>query len=777
MVEDALLDRSISTRRLDPSLRQLTSLKHMFQLEDTWRKKNPGVVDFTFHSPTGAQSRIDRIYTPRLIRNLISHSIIVPFVHSDHQVIEVRILSENMQLGKSRWQLEVSLLANKKYVDVINAFWPQWQQQRDSYPTLLHWWDEGKKQIQQLSRKFASVDFHSRHKHIHSLRKRLRNAFTKEHLTKTNNHLSTALSHELQLNERLDTQRALHSSQLQWIQHGEQCTKFFLNMQKKKRNDTTIHSLLQSNGTLLTTTPTIISETQNFYSTLYSPVSTSNNLQNIFLSNLDSALTSDQSLSCEGPLTLPELTAALRQLNNNKSPGLDGLPAEFYTTFWPLLQHDFHDISSLVFSQGSLTPSQSHAVITLLPKSGDLRLLSNWRPISLLNVDYKLMAKAVANRLSTVLPSIIKDDQSCSISNRRISHNLSLIRDFITYSQTEQLPASIVTLDQMKAFDQVDHAFLRKILHRFNFGPTFLKWIDIFYSGAFSRTQVNRSLSTPFPVQRGVRQGCPLAPLLYVLYVEILAEAIRQDSTITGVTLHNTHIKCSLYADDITLFLTTDASFIALKDLLYRYELASGAKVNPDKCKGLWLGTNLYRNDCPLSYQWSSLSIKILGIRFSPKNDFDSDWRDKTDAFRRTLTLWRQRSLSLKGKSIVVTQLAMAKLSYLGHISTCPGTLHPNRNRPFPYSLNYLKQLQNAIFDFIWDGKHTRIHPDILALPVNLGGLNVPDIFSETSGPSVVLATPIVFTLVYRQMAYSYELFLRSIQKITFSRECLQNFY
>ena len=714
MVEDVVLDRAPSLHRPDASLPQFTSLKHTFDLEDTWRRKHPSTVDFTFHSSTGSRSRIDRVYTSRPIRHLVSQAAIIPFVHSDHQLIELQFISDLVQLGKSRWRMDVSILDAPQFRELFTAFWTHWRTKRGSYPTILQWWDKGKVHIERISRKFSSDVFHSRHKRIRSLRKRLRNSLTKDHLTATASLLSTTLAHELKVLEDIATQRALHSSQVQWLEQGEQCTKFFLNLQTKKREDTTIHSLLTPNGALLTSTPAILSETQRFYTALYSPASTSNNLQNIFLSRLDCALTSDQSLSCEGAISLPELTASLSQLNNNKSPGLDGIPAEFYQSFWPLLQHDFHAVSSAVFAQGSLTPSQRHAVIVLLPKSGDLRLLENWRPISLLNVDYKLMAKAIATRLHSVLPSVIREDQSCSVSNRRISHNLSLIRDFIAYSTLENLPASILTLDQMKAFDQVDHPFLRKILQRFNFGPQFLQWIQIFYSHALSRTQVNRTLSSPFSVLRGVRQGCPLAPLLYVLYVEVLAAAIRKEAKISGLTLQRTHIKCSLYADDITLFLTTDASFVALQDLLSQYELASGAKVNPDKCKGLWLGRNLHRPDSPLSYQWSSLSIKILGLHFSPHDDFLPDWHTKTDAFTRTLTLWRQRSLSLKGKSVVVTQLAMSKLSYLGHISVCPSSC--------------LKRLHAAVSDFVWAGKRTRIAPHVLALPVHLGGLNVPDV-------------------------------------------------
>ena len=727
MVETLKCDRDTCRPRHDPSLPQFHSLKHTLDLEDIWRKQHPHATQYTFTSPTGHRSRIDRAYTSRDIRALVSHTSIVPFVHSDHDVLCLRLTSTSIRLGKGRWRLDKTILPSPAYHTLISDFWTEWRARRASYDSVLDWWDAGKLRIQRLSSDFARQARLAPLIRIDSLRKRLRNASHKP--TSPSFTLLTAkLSTELASLERRQAQRSLLAAKTQWVEQGEKCTKFFLNLQKKQRQATTIPSLLSPDGTLLDTTPQIVSSTHDFYSHLYSTKPTSNNLQNIFLSYLDRSLSPAESSSCEGPITLPELDSALRQLNLNKSPGLDGLPVEFYTTFWPLLKSDLHAVSTYAFTHTSLSSSQQHAVLTLLPKTGDLRLLRNWRPLSLLNVDYKLFAKVISNRLFRVLPSLVHEDQTCSISNRQIAHNLSLIRDFIAYSKIENIPASLLTLDQKKAFDQVDHAFLRKILNRFNLGPDFLRWFDVLYANAFSCAYVNNTLSSPFPICRGVRQGCPLAPLLYVLYVEVLAAAIRKNSRISGLTLNSTTFKVSLYADDITLFLTSDASFAALHDTLTQYELASGAQVNPDKCQGLWLGSNRFRTDSPLSYHWSSHSVKILGIHFTPANDFLSDWHAKTVAFKKTLALWKQRSLSLKGRIVVVTQLAMSKFPYLARIAPCPGTLVlPHHDRP-PQSTNYLRHIHDAVCDFLWNGKQARIDFNVLCLPVALGGLNAPHI-------------------------------------------------
>ena len=728
MVENLQCDRDTCRRRHDPSLPQFHSLKHTLDLEDIWRKQHPQVVQYTFTAPTGHRSRIDRAYTSRDIRALVIHSDIAPFVHSDHDIIRLHLTTDTVRLGKGRWKLDKSILPSPEYQTLITEFWTNWRTRRPSYDSILSWWDAGKLRIQRLSSDFARRSRLGPLIRIDSLRKRLRNASLKASPSPTFTLLTAQLSTELASLERLNAQQSLLAAKARWVEQGEKCTKFFLNLQKKQSQLSTIPSLLSPDGTLFDTTPQILSATHDFYSHLYSTKPTSNNLQNIFLSRLDRKLSEAQSLSCEGPASLPELETALKQLNTNKSPGLDGLPVEFYTTFWSLLKSDIHALSTYAFHHATLSSSQQHAVITLLPKTGDLRLLRNWRPLSLLNVDYKLLAKVISNRLLTVLPSLVHEDQTCSVRSRQIAHNLSLIRDFIAYSQIENIPASLITLDQMKAFDQVDHDFLRKILRRFNFGPDFLTWFDILYANADSCTYVNKTLSPLFPISRGVRQGCPLAPLLYVLYIEVLAEAIRKDSQIQGLTLDSTVIKVSLYADDVTLFLTSDESFAALQRILTQYELASGAQVNPDKCQGLWLGSNRFRTDSPLSYQWSSLSIKILGIHFTPENDFLADWHAKTVAIKKTLALWKQRSLSLKGRIVVVTQLAMSKLSYLARLAPCPGTLITSHHHPPPRSTNYLRHIHDSVCDFLWNGKQARIDFDVLCLPVALGGLNAPHI-------------------------------------------------
>ena len=220
-----------------------------------------------------------------------------------------------------------------------------------------------------------------------------------------------------------------------------------------------------------------------------------------------------------------------------KSPGVDSLPAEFYHRFWTLLGPDLVEVYNFCYRHDRLCKSQRQGAITLLYKKGDCLDPANWRPITLLCVDYKIVAKALGNRLLQVIASVISTDQSCGIPGRSPAENVRLLLDVACHGDQNNIGGAIVSLDQEKAFDRVEISFLMKVLERMGFGPSFRNWIGLLYTDVHSAVSVNGFLTKFFPVTRGVRQGCPLSPLLYVLVMESLASAVRADLHIDGFPL------------------------------------------------------------------------------------------------------------------------------------------------------------------------------------------------------------------------------------------------
>ena len=167
-------------------------------------------------------------------------------------------------------------------------------------------------------------------------------------------------------------------------------------------------------------------------------------------------------------------------------------------------------------------------MLSLIFKKGDRDLLKNWRPISLLNIDYKIAAFALAQRLHHVLPKIINSDQNGYVKNRHIGNNLRLIEDVIEYVDKTNSRGAAIFCDYEKAFDSLEINFLLNSLEHFGFGEGFKSWISTIYNGICACIKNNNWVSEKFPVTRGIHQGCPISALLFIIAAEIMADKIRK---------------------------------------------------------------------------------------------------------------------------------------------------------------------------------------------------------------------------------------------------------
>ena len=217
------------------------------------------------------------------------------------------------------------------------------------------------------------------------------------------------------------------------------------------------------------------------------------------------------------------------------------------------------------FGEEELTDSMKSSVTRVLFKKGDRKDLKNWRPISLLNVDYKIASKVLSSRLSKVLDTII--DQTCSVPGRTTSCNLHTLRGILDYIDRIDETGILISLDQEKAFDRVNRTFLQNVLQKYGFGHDFKQWIRTLYKGANMRVIVNDFLTDRVALRRGVRQGDSLSPLLYVFCVETLACQIRNNPDIEGFLLPGAkglQYKVGQYADDTTSFVKNYRSLLSL---------------------------------------------------------------------------------------------------------------------------------------------------------------------------------------------------------------------
>ena len=260
-----------------------------------------------------------------------------------------------------------------------------------------------------------------------------------------------------------------------------------------------------------------------------------------------------------------------------------------------------------------------------------------------------------------MLPSVIHYTQT-AVDGRKIDNTAHMLRDLIQLANIEDLPSAFIFLDQEKAFDRVNHDFLYKTMRAFGIGPAFIRWVRQIYSNASTRIKVNGFLSDNITLNRGVRQGCPLSPLLYVLIIEILALQLRKNPDIVGFTVGGEKIVSLHYADDAIITIIQNKCFKEVIKELTELEQASGAKVNYTKTKGLWGGAWKNRTDTPLNIKWTNKNVENLGLFFGNDNPAAATFQKIFPKVIRSMNYWKQFRLSTLAKARVIEIFHATKL-------------------------------------------------------------------------------------------------------------------
>ena len=310
----------------------------------------------------------------------------------------------------------------------------------------------------------------------------------------------------------------------------------FTRKKNKNTNKKNITTLIDEQGNTLQKNTDNLNECKNFYQKLYKNQKTCSVTQKQLLQQIKPKITDKQNQKLTKQIQIIEIKQALQTMENGKSPGIDGIPIEFYKEFFDLLKKDLQDICNYVLFEQKITPKTwNQAIISLIPKQTEkLNSLKYCRPISLLCTDYKILTKILANRLKQILPDIISQEQNCSIPQRTIFNNLFLIRDLIKYQKEKKNKFYLLQIDQEKAFDKIDRPFLFQTMEKLGFSKDYIKFTEILYKGNTSIITNNGFLSETVKMLRGLRQGCPLSLPLYVIQGEVTTKNINNDNTIIG---------------------------------------------------------------------------------------------------------------------------------------------------------------------------------------------------------------------------------------------------
>ena len=557
----------------------IESLQWELDLHDVWRIKNPTERSFTWSQPEPlVLSRLDYW----LISNSISDNVcdvdIIPSIKTDHSAIKIEFkdVGDGVK-GPGLWKLNCSLLRDEVYVNKINRMIPTWiYEGRTDLSDPRSVWDWVKYNIKKQSRKYSMNKNKQRRREEQQLNEQFQNA----HLVFQNDPSEENLVTLNVLRERMDkiyeeeVEGIIVRSRARWHEHGEKNSRYFLNLEKRNHVKKHVRKLRLS-GVITSDPFEILQAEKEFYESLYKSRVYAQQTKASF--NYDDLpipkLSEDCKQSGEGVITLDECSKVLNSFALNKTPGNDGLPIEFYQTFWNAVGELLVESFNESFIKGEMSPSQRQAVITLIEKKDQDRCdLKNWRPISLLNVDAKIASKVIAERLKRVLPNLIHENQSGYVPDRSICENIRSILDIMEYTKDNNKPGILFFIDFEKAFDSLEWDFLNKCLELFNFGPEFIRWVNIFYKNTQSCVINNGLCCEYFNIERGVRQGDSLSPYLFVTAVEILAIAVRNEDSIKGIEINDLETKLLQFADDTTAVLSDLNSADALFSLLKEFE-------------------------------------------------------------------------------------------------------------------------------------------------------------------------------------------------------------
>ena len=479
---------------------------------------------------------------------------------------------------------------------------------------------------------------------------------------------------------------------------------------------------------MLTNKRDMINFISDFYRKLYAEVPSDPAISEYFLNNRPK-LSEEESNLCEGRFNLEELLFAIKSSKGGTSPGVDGLPIEFYKIFSSLIGPRLVDVFNSMLGGGQLGRDQNCAVIVILCKKIEAaEKLKNWRPISLLCNGLKLITKSV--RLGNVMNILIGEFQTgefqtSGVKGRQIFSNVHLIRNIAEYLNRKGKSAALLSMDQSKAFDRVSHEFLFQTLTFSGFGPHFISWIHLLYLQPFLRVSVNGELTNNISVKRSLRQGCSLSPLLYVLVIDSLLRRINDSDSIRGIKLPGgKEVKISAFADDTNFFCETPHHIRRILLFFELFGLASGSLVNFDKSFIIFLGPWKPKEDSFCGISVAREPVKIFGIYFDQGGISKTTFEILKTKLQERADELKGRCQTLRGRASLFHALVASKLWYVATVCVIPK--------------KFIKSYTLIMFRFIWGGSVLeRIKRDTLYLEKGKGGLEVIDLDRKIKALSI----------------------------------------
>jgi len=553
------------------------------------------LVDLGFHGPKytwtngrcGSESsdltreRLDRAVANAEWSNLfnVTEVFVLACTVSDHNPILLTCSnSQEIKWTNYRYfRYEAGWAKQKEHGDLIKRAWQTGPSQGDRWKTVRGSMERCKKTLKQWVRKTEN----QLEAKIMEVSQKLLDVQTTD--PDFNSVVETTLQSELHSLLEQEEIKWKQRAREDWLKYGDQNTKLFNASANQKSRRKLISKIVDKDSRTCTTQCEIENAFKVYFQDLFSARSNLEVEQS--LAALERKVTSQMNERLVADLSMEEISQALKQM----APGPDGFPAVFFQQNWPTTQEEVCSAIFHFFNTWLLDASINRTYIALIPKKASLVNVSDFRPISLCNVIYKLISKVLANRLKTILPHIISPTQSAFIPGRLISDNVLAAYEAMHSMQTRMWGKTGFMgfkLDLSKAYDRVEWSFLKAAMLRLGFD---VKWVQLVMTCVTSvqyAVLINGTPANLFQPSRGIRQGDPISPYLFLICAEVFSSLLSQaekNGIISGVPTSPRGPKIShlFFADDCIIFCKSNSvEWRRVLRILGTFEAGSGQKVN-----------------------------------------------------------------------------------------------------------------------------------------------------------------------------------------------------
>ncbi|GKB12027.1 RNA-directed DNA polymerase, eukaryota [Tanacetum coccineum] len=575
-------------------------------------------------------------------------------------------------------------------------------------------------------------------------------------------HERSNLLKELQDFNKSSSLDMAQKAKIRWAIEGDENSKFFHGIINKKRSQLAIHGVL-ADGDWIVEPSLVKNEFLKHFATRFAAPSSSSIT---FDYQFPNRLTPDQIEDLERNVSYEEIKRAVWDCGISKSPGPDGFTFEFYRKYWSLIDHDVVAAVTSFFSTGSFPPGCNSSFITLIPKSQEAKMVKDFRPISLIGSMYKIITKVLANRLSLVISELVSDVQSAFVSNRHILDGPFILNELLSWCKHKKSKALIFKIDFEKAFDSVRWDYLDVVLANFGFGLKWRSWIQGCLNSAMGSILVNGSPTSEFKFSKGLKQGDPLSPFLFILIMESLHLSFNNvvnAGLYNGIQIDESlNLSHLFYADDVIFVGKWNSSNLStIVNVLKWFYLASGLKINLNKSKLMGIGIS---HDVVASAAKSigcsilHTPFNYLGVKVGGIMSRLSSWDDVIAKLSARLSKWKLKSLSIGGRlTLIKSVLSSLPLYYMSSFKVPKGVLSKMES----IRRNFFNGVENA------EKKMSLIGWNKILASKKNGGLGVSSFFAYNRA--------LLFKWIWRFLANGASLWSRFISAIYGIRGALDN--